>query len=32
MARWNIIRDGRAIAWDVKAGDVHTDDVEMAGF
>ena len=32
MARWNIIREGRAIAWDVKPGDVHTDDVEMAGF
>ncbi|MBQ8512668.1 MAG: hypothetical protein IJ497_08650 [Clostridia bacterium] len=32
MARWSIIRDGRAIAWDVKKGDVHTDDVEMAGF
>ncbi len=32
MARWNIIRNGKAIAWDVKKGDLHTDDVEMAGF
>ncbi len=32
MIRWNIIRDGAAIAWDVTPGDFHTDDLEMAGF
>ena len=28
--RWNIIRDGNAIEWLVN--DLHTDDIEMAGF
>lgn len=28
--RWNIIRDGNAIEWTVT--DLHTDDIEMAGF
>ena len=28
--RWNIIRDGNAIEWLVT--DLHTDDIEMAGF
>ncbi len=28
--RWNIIRDGNAIEWNVT--DLHTDDIEMAGF
>ncbi len=28
--RWNIIRDGKAIEWNVT--DLHTDDIEMAGF
>ncbi len=32
MARWSIIRSGKAIAWDVTPGDYHTDDLEMAGF
>ena len=32
MSRWTIIRDGHAIAWDVTPGDLHTDDIEMAGF
>ena len=32
MTRWNIIRSGKAIAWDVVPGDLHTDDIEMAGF
>ncbi len=30
--RWNITRDGRAIEWNVARGDLHTDDIEMAGF
>ncbi|MGN1345831.1 MAG: hypothetical protein ACI4V1_03545 [Eubacteriales bacterium] len=30
--RWNITRGGRAIEWNVAAGDLHTDDLEMAGF
>ncbi len=32
MTRWNIIRNGHAIEWNIKKGDIHTDDVEMAGF
>ncbi|MBP3919251.1 MAG: hypothetical protein J6I50_08795 [Clostridia bacterium] len=32
MTRWNVIRDGKAVAWDVAVGDIHTDDLEMAGF
>ncbi|MBQ7300594.1 MAG: hypothetical protein IJW77_12235 [Clostridia bacterium] len=32
MSRWQIIRDGHAVAWDVTSGDLHTDDIEMAGF
>jgi len=32
MSRWQIIRDGHAVAWDVTPGDLHTDDLEMAGF
>ena len=32
MARWERIRNGQAIAWNVAEGDLHTDDVEMAGF
>ena len=28
--RWNITRDGNAIEWLVT--DLHTDDIEMAGF
>lgn len=32
MPRWTIIRDGHAVAWDVTPGDLHTDDIEMAGF
>ena len=32
MSRWQIIRDGHAVAWDVIPGDTHTDDIEMAGF
>ncbi len=31
MARWELIRSGQAIAWNVAGGDVHTDDVEMSG-
>lgn len=30
--RWNITRDGYAIEWTVTPGDLHTDDIEMAGF
>ncbi len=32
MTRWHIIRDGKAVAWDVTPGDIHSDDMEMAGF
>ena len=32
MSRWQIIRDGHALAWDVIPGELHTDDIEMAGF
>ncbi len=32
MSRWQIIRDGHAVAWDVIPGETHTDDIEMAGF
>lgn len=32
MVRWDIIRNGHAIAWNVKQEDIHTDDVEMSGF
>ncbi len=32
MTRWHLIRNGQAIAWDVTACDLHTDDIEMAGF
>ncbi len=32
MSRWQIIRNGHAVAWDVTPGDLHTDDIEMAGF
>ncbi len=32
MTRWHIIRDGKAVAWEVTPGDLHTDDIEMAGF
>ncbi len=30
--RWNIIRGGKAIEWIAAPGDIHTDDMEMAGF
>ncbi len=30
--RWNITRNGNAIEWIVTPGDLHTDDIEMAGF
>ena len=32
MSRWQIIRNGHAVAWDVTPGETHTDDIEMAGF
>ncbi len=32
MSRWQIIKDGHALAWDVIPGETHTDDIEMAGF
>ena len=32
MSRWQIIRNGHAVAWDVIPGETHTDDIEMAGF
>ena len=32
MSRWQIIRNGHAVAWVVTPGDLHTDDIEMAGF
>ncbi len=32
MSRWNIIRGGNAIAWEVKPGDFHREDLEMSGF
>ena len=32
MSRWHIIRGGHAVAWDVIPGELHTDDIEMAGF
>ncbi len=32
MSRWQIIRGGHAVAWDVIPGEQHTDDIEMAGF
>ena len=32
MSRWQIIRNGHAVSWDVTPGDLHTDDIEMAGF
>ena len=31
-ARWNIIKGKTAVEWIVKEGDLHTDDIEMAGF
>lgn len=31
MPRWNI-KDERTIEWHIGEGDVHTDDIEMAGF
>ncbi len=32
MARWNILPGEHAVVWDVKPGELHTDDMEMAGF
>ncbi len=32
MSRWNIIRNGKALAWDTVPGEYHTEDLEMAGF
>ena len=32
MARWNLIRGGNAVEWNVTPGDLHTDDMEMAGY
>ncbi|MBO7405310.1 MAG: hypothetical protein J6V24_10155 [Clostridia bacterium] len=32
MARWTILPREHAVVWDVKPGELHTDDMEMAGF
>ncbi|MBR4895496.1 MAG: hypothetical protein IKZ41_03635, partial [Clostridia bacterium] len=32
MARWTILPRENAVVWNVKPGELHTDDMEMAGF
>lgn len=30
--RWDVVNEGKSIAWNVQQGELHTDDIEMAGF